>query len=257
MNHLDPPATLGTGAFLFAIYAWLAFILSVLVGIVFALLLPGLERRRRWVSASARASFLLTGMSVKVRGLEKLPQGHCIVVANHASYIDGVVLFGYLPPRFAFVIKGEMQRLPLAGFMLRRIGAKFVERFEASGSARDARNLLKAASSGESLAFFPEGTFLPHPGLDRFRAGAFLAAVKGNMSVVPIAISGTRHMLPSERHLPRFGRIQVDILSPISIDDPSFSNHRALAELARQRILAVLDEPDLVGEQANSPGALI
>lgn len=246
MNHLDPPATLGTGAFLFAIYAWLAFILSVLSGIVFALLLPGLERRRRWVSASARASFLLTGMSVKVRGLEKLPQGHCIVVANHASYIDGVLLFGHLPPRFAFVIKGEMKRLPLAGFILRRIGAKFVERFEASGSARDARDLLKAASSGESLAFFPEGTFLPYPGLERFRAGAFAAAIKGGLPVIPAVISGSRQVLPARHILPRHGHMSIEVLNPIEPGDPAFENSRDLAELARQRILEVLDEPDLL-----------
>ena len=92
--------------------------------------------------------------------------------------------------------------------------------------------------------------------MQRFRAGAFVAAVKGNMSVVPIAISGTRYMLPSERHLPRFGGIRIDILPAISIGDPGYSDHRALAELARQRILAVLDEPDLVGKPTHSPGAV-
>ena len=246
MNHLDPPATPGLGAFLFAIYAWLAFILCVLSGILFALLLPGLERRRRWVSASARASFPLTGMSVKVRGLEKLPQGHCIVVANHASYIDGLLLFGYLPPRFAFVIKGEMQNFPVVHFLLRRIGAKFVERFEASGSARDARNLLKAASSGESLAIFPEGTFLPYPGLARFRAGAFAAAIKGQLPVIPAVISGSRQVLPARHIMPRHGHMRIDVLNPIEPGDPAFGNSRDLAELARQRILEVLDEPDLL-----------
>ena len=231
---------------MFAIYAWLAFVLCVLSGILFALLLPGLERRRRWVSGSARASFLLTGMSVSVRGLEKLPQGHCIVVANHASYIDGVVLFGYLPARFAFVIKGEMQNFPGVHFLLRRIGAKFVERFEASGSARDVRHLLRAASSGESLAVFPEGTFLHYPGLDRFRAGAFAAAIKGRVPVIPVVISGSRHVMPGGHILPRHGHMRIELLNPIEPGDPAFENSRDLAELSRQRILEVLDEPDLL-----------
>jgi 1-acyl-sn-glycerol-3-phosphate acyltransferase len=246
MTQSAPPASLGFGGFLFGIYAWLAFVLSVLSGIVFALLLPGLERRRRWVSGSARATFQLTGMSVKVRGLEKLPVGHCIVVANHASYIDGVLLFGYMPPRFAVVIKGEMQNFPAVHFLLRRIGAKFVERFDASGSARDARHLLRAASSGESLAVFPEGTFLHYPGLDRFRAGAFAAAIKGSLPVVPVVLSGARHVLPGGHILPRHGHLRVDVLNPIEPDDPAFENSRDLAELSRQRILEVLDEPDLL-----------
>ena len=246
MKQLDAPATSRIGAILFGIYAWFAFVLCVLSGIVFALLLPGLARRRRWVSAAARAAFRLTGMPVKVRGLEKLPAGHCIVVANHASYIDGVLLFGFMPPRFSFVIKGEMKHLPPVSILLRRIGARFVERFDATGSARDARNLLKAASSGESFAFFPEGTFRPHPGLDRFRSGAFAAAIKGGLPVVPTVISGSRHVLPGGHVLPRHGHLRIDVLNPIEPGDPAFGNSRDLAELSRQRILEILDEPDLL-----------
>jgi 1-acyl-sn-glycerol-3-phosphate acyltransferase len=246
MTQSDSPAPIGIGGFFFGIYAWLVFVLCVLSGVVFALLLPGLERRRRWVTASARATFRLTGVPVHVRGVEKLPPGHCIVVANHASYVDGVVLFGYLPPRFAFVIKGEMQNFPAVHFLLRRIGAKFVERFEASGSARDARQLLKAASSGESLAFFPEGTFLPHPGLERFRAGAFAAAIKAELPVVPAVISGSRRVFPGGHILPRHGSLRIDVLNPIEPGDPAYGDSADLAELARQRILELLDEPDLL-----------
>ncbi|MCZ6826023.1 MAG: lysophospholipid acyltransferase family protein, partial [Gammaproteobacteria bacterium] len=127
MSQLDPPATSGFGSILFGIYAWLVFLLCLLSAIVFALLLPGLERRRRWASGSARASFWLAGIPVKVRGLEMLPAGHCVVVANHASYIDGVLLFGFLPPRFSFVIKGEMKSFPAVSILLRRVGSRFVE----------------------------------------------------------------------------------------------------------------------------------
>ena len=246
MTQLDPAKSPGVGGIIFGIYAWLALTLCVLSGILFALLLPGLERRRRWVTACARATFHLTRIPVKVRGVEKLPAGHCIVVANHASYLDGVLLFGYLPPRFAFVIKGEMKNFPLVGFLLRRIGAKFVERFDASGSARDARHLLKAASSGESLAFFPEGTFQPHPGLDRFRSGAFVAAIKAGLPVIPAVISGSRQIMPGGHILPRHGHLRIDVLNPIEPDDPAYDNSRVLAELSRQRVLEVLDEPDLL-----------
>jgi 1-acyl-sn-glycerol-3-phosphate acyltransferase len=175
-----------------------------------------------------------------------LPPGHCVVVANHASYIDGVLLFGFMPPRFSFVIKGEMQTFPAVSFLLRRIGARFVERFKHSGSARDARRILKAAASGESLAFFPEGTFLHHPGLDRFRSGAFAAAIKGNMPVVPVVISGSRRVLPGGHILPRHGHLRIDVLTPIEPGEPEYGDSRELAALSRQRILTVLDEPDLL-----------
>jgi 1-acyl-sn-glycerol-3-phosphate acyltransferase len=63
---------------------------------------------------------------------------------------------------------------------------------------------------------------------------------------VPIAIFGTRDMLGAGRKLPRPGPIRVDILPAILPDDPDYGDHHSLAETARQRILSVLDEPDLL-----------
>jgi 1-acyl-sn-glycerol-3-phosphate acyltransferase len=216
---------------LFGLYAIFVFALCVLFSLFVAVLVPGLERRRRLVSAAARASFLLSGVRPDVKGFGNLPDGSCVVVANHASYLDGILLKGFLPARFSFVIKGEMRDVPIAHFLMRRSGA---------------RQIVKAARGGQSLGFFPEGTFRAEPGVGRFRAGAFMAAIKGGMPVVPIAISGTREMLGAGRKLPRPGPIRVDILPPILPDDPTYGDHHSLAETARQRILLVLDEPDLL-----------
>lgn len=231
---------------LFGIWAILAFALCVLFALIATILVPGLERRRRAVAAAARWSFLLSGIRPEIRGFENLPESSCVVVANHASYVDGILLKGFLPARFSFVIKGEMRNVPIAHFMMRRSGAKFVERFKSSESARDARQIVKAARGGESLGFFPEGTFLKEAGVGRFRAGAFMAAIKGEMPVVPIAIFGTRELLGSGQTLPRPAAVRMEILPPIMPDDPAFADHHALAEAARQSILAVHDEPDLL-----------
>lgn len=228
----------------YGIYAWATFVVCVSGAILSALMVPGLHRRRRWVSASARAWLFIAGIRSRITGLNRIPQGHCIVVANHASYLDGLILQAFLPPRFTFVIKGEMQKVPLAHFLLRRIGSRFVERFVTTASSRDARNLLRAAAAGESLALFPEGTFHPQPGLQRFRLGAFAAAIKGNLAIVPVVIRGSRQILPARRILPRHGQLEIDVLEPIRPGERE-CNSRSLAADCRQRILAVLDEPDL------------
>jgi 1-acyl-sn-glycerol-3-phosphate acyltransferase len=230
---------------LYGTYVWVEFALAILAAILAALIVPGIERRRKCVAFCGRLSLRLAGISVVVRGIEKLPATDCVIVANHASYIDGVLMQGYLPSRFSFVVKGEMQSFPMVHFLLRRVGCQFVERFEASGSARDARRLLKAASDGASLVVFPEGTFAEKPGLGRFRAGAFAAAIRADVPVVPAVISGSRHILPAERLLPRRGNMRIDILNPIATSHPAFASSKELAELARQQILTVLDEPDL------------
>ena len=234
---------------LFGVYAWFAFALCVLFSFVAVTVVPGLERRRRLVAGAARTAFLLSGVRPVVKGVKHLPDDRCVVVANHASYVDGVLLKGYLPARFDFVIKGEMRDIPIVHFLLRRAGSRFVERFDAAESARDARRLVRAARCGESLGFFPEGTFVREPGLNRFHAGAFVAAIKGRLPVVPIAIFGTRRVLPSGRILPRPAPIRIEILPPIMPSDAAFGDSRALAELARQRIADVLDEPDLLSTQ--------
>lgn len=252
MRARAPTFTSPVARLLFGVYAWIAFGVAVLSAIACALVLPGLARRRTWVTRCARLPFCLTGVRVTVRGLEKLPVGDCVIVANHASYLDGVLLQGYLPPRFSFVIKGEMGRIPVVSFLLRRIGSRFVERFEASGKSRDARQLVRAATAGESLVVFPEGTFVAEPGLGRFRVGAFVAAIRGELPVVPVVISGSRALFPAETILPRHGNLGVDILEPIEPSAPTFADSRRLAATARKRILAVLDEPDL---RPTAPGS--
>jgi 1-acyl-sn-glycerol-3-phosphate acyltransferase len=231
--------------FFYGLYAWLVFILCVAVSILVTLFVPGLDRRRRWVTAACRGLFRAVAIPVHVDGIGHLPPGHCIVVANHASYLDGVILQAFLPPRFSYVIKGEMRNVPIAHFLLRRLGSKFVERFVTSGSARDARGLLKAAAAGESLAFFPEGTFVEEVGLGRFRNGAFTAAIKAELPVVPVVIRGSRHILPAGHILPRHGRLQLDILAAINPSEAAFSNAARLAEESRNQIMTVLEEPDL------------
>jgi 1-acyl-sn-glycerol-3-phosphate acyltransferase len=230
------------------ICAWLVFLICAFVALIVVTLVPGIDVRQRALSFASRAVFRLAGVPVSVSGLERLPPGHSVVVANHASYIDGPLLKGFLPARFSFVIKGEMRNVPIVHFLLRRGGSRFVERFTAAGSARDARQIVKAARGGESLAFFPEGTFRALPGVCRFRPGAFVAAARGGMPVVPVAITGTRHMLPAGRILPRHGRLHIEILEPMPVDESGNTDPRALADCARRRIAlatgeALRDEP--------------
>lgn len=231
----------------YGIYALAAFLIVGLLAFVLVLLPLGIRARRQIAHRVARCYFLLAGMRIRVLDEGNLPAGPCVVVANHASYLDGIVLKAALPARFCFVIKKEVSRVPLAGLLLRRIGSEFVDRFNRHAGGMDARRLLKAAEAGQALAFFPEGTFLAQPGLGKFHSGAFVIAARTQLPVVPIAIRGTRHILPSGRILPRLGSIDVQVLPPLAAPSASETSTSMLAtrEQARARILAALGEPDL------------
>ncbi len=228
---------------LYGVLAWILFTVVALTTLGLVLLLPGMERRRRATRGAARTFLRLAGMPLEVRGLEHLPAGQCVVVANHASYLDGVVMKAALPPRFAYVVKREMASFPLAGLMLKRIGTEFVERFDRHKGASDARRVLRSASGGQPLVFFPEGTFSNERGLLKFHAGAFIAAARAGCPVVPAVILGSRDILPGTRALPRPGRVMVEFLAPIVATSANAAPE--LRARARQRILARLGEPDL------------
>ena len=126
----------------YAFYAVITFLVLGFAALFATLVLPGVYRRRAAARATARAFLWLAGMPLTVRGLERLAPGQCVVVSNHASYLDGLVFTAALPARFSFVIKREMSAVPLAGLFLRRIGSEFVERFDRNRGAADARRIL-------------------------------------------------------------------------------------------------------------------
>ncbi len=138
---------------LYGLYAWVVFALCALLALIATVLVPFAELRHRLAANASRLIFILGGVPAEVVGRENIPDGHAVVVANHASFVDGFLLKGYLPARFSFVIKGEMRNIPIAHFLLRRSGSNFVERHEASGSARDARKIVKAAQEGHRSLF--------------------------------------------------------------------------------------------------------
>jgi 1-acyl-sn-glycerol-3-phosphate acyltransferase len=215
-----------------------------LVALLGVLLLPRLSWRRAAARSMARLFFALTLMRVHLTGLERLPAGACVVVANHASYLDGPLMQALLPPRFAFVIKGEMAGVPVAGLLLRRLGSQFVDRQNRHRGGRDAKRILDLALGGNALGFFPEGTFHGPPGLHRFQPGAFVTAARAGLPVVPVVIRGTRQALGEGQWLPAAARIEVEILDALPPPADEREAIQAARDEARAAILARLGEPD-------------
>ncbi len=232
----------------YGVCALAVFSLLLVIATVLALIVPRLEWRRRITHRLAQLAVPVLGVRLVVEGLERLPPDSSVVVANHASYLDGVVMKAALPPRFSFVIKREAASMPVAGFLMKRIGSEFVDRHTEGGRRRDAMRVLRRAEEGHALVFFPEGTFDGVPGLKRFHVGAFAAAVRGGMPVVPAVIHGARRAMPNGALLVRPGLVRVEILDPIVVSDTANAAD-ALRREARRRILQRLDEPDLAPQQ--------
>ena len=226
-------------------YAWLALLVCGIPALIFVTITPGRRTRRRLTGWFAKLFFWVIGSPVRVENAGNMPAGACVVVANHASYLDGIILTAALPPNFTFVIKREMADFPFAGFLLRRIGSEFVDRASDTHRKRTARRLFRKARSGDALAFFPEGTFRQEPGLRPFKPGAFRTAWKGQLPIVPIVIYGARQKLPAQVWFPAPGALAINIGKPIEPQD--HDSALAMLRATRASLLERLDEPDLDG----------
>ena len=210
------------------------------------MLLPRASWRWSVIRNGARLLFRLVRVPLTVDGLEQLPRGQsCVIVANHASYLDGVMLVAALPIEFSFVAKAELASQFLAGRFLPRIGAVFVERFDKQRGVDDARRTAQTVRDGRPLAFFPEGTFTRMPGLLPFHMGAFVAAAEAGVPVVPVTIRGTRSLLRADSRFPRRGTVRILVVAPILPTGSDWDAAVTLRESARAAILQHLGEPDL------------
>jgi len=154
---------------------------------------------------------------VRVVGSEHLRKSApCMMVANHTSYADIVVLMAALGTDFHFVAKSEVMSMPFFRTFLRKLGHFAFRRADPRARLREAKRIEEALGSGESVFVFPEGTFTAQTGVRPFHLGAFKAAAAAQRMIVPIALAGTRRVLRDGTWLPRPGRITITICPPVA-----------------------------------------
>ena len=217
-------------------------------------LTPGLLRRRRGAAGFVRFAVRLTGISLRVLEPKDAGRGPRVYVSNHASYLDALVLIATLPPDVTFVAKREFEESFLLKTLFKRLGCVFVERHDVSEAVAAAGELQARLRAQESLHVFAEGTFWRDPGLLPFHMGAFLAAAATGAAVVPVAVCGTRAMLPDGATLPQPTPLEVIIGEPLVPEDASWRAAVKLRSMSRAHILTHVHEPDLeLGPMSSAP----
>lgn len=235
----------------YAAYVYVVFGMILPVALLALAVLPRLTMRWAVLHWSARQLLRLVRVPLLVQGSENFPEnGGCVIVANHASYLDGLILLSILPYPVSFVAKAELQDQPFPHWFLKRIHTQFVERFDVQQGRASARRLAKQAHEGVPLMFFAEGTFTRYPGLLPFHMGAFVIAAENDLPVVPITLRGTRSVLRSNDWFPRRGTVAVIVGGPLECSGQDWNAALKIRDRARQEILSHLGEPDLVGIRA-------
>jgi len=230
---------------LYRVYASIAALLVIFVLFCpLVIIAPTLALRREIGRLGIRTTLAVMFVPFRVRDLQHLPEEPCVVIANHASYFDGLILTAALPRRFTFLVQDGAAAWPCIGLAIKRMGVHFVNRSSVRDSALQMRRLIRSLRQGMSLAIFPEGTFVAEPGLLKFSKGAFVVAAKAGVPVVPAVIHGTRRLYGDGDRLMRWSSVVVEITPPLRPADDSIDSANALSEQARAVVLAHGGEPD-------------
>lgn len=245
----DRPAPLWH--FIYPLWQWLVLIpaavvvtviaaaIAILVSIAGFPSFANLQVAPRWARIIAR----LTPMTVELEGLEHVEPGRSyVVVANHLSQYDILLIYGYCGLDLRWVMKAEIGSIPFVAQGCRAIGHIFIDR----GNPEQARAAINRAIGdlphGAGVLFFAEGTRSRSGKLMPFRKGAFRVAADRGMAILPMTVVGTREILRPGSIRIRPGCARLIIGTPIEpLEGADDHAAQSLCQRTRDQIQRTLE----------------
>ena len=213
-----------------------------LVGLAISLFDASGDKQIAVARVWARCLLWVSGVEVRMEGLEKIATaGSCVFVSNHLSYMDTPVVLAHIPAQFRFLAKRGLFQIPLLGTHLARAGHIPVPREDARAAVKTMSTAAQVIRErGISLLIFPEGGRTQDGQLAAFKEGAAYIAIRAGVPLVPIALIGTREVLPYGSGHVRSGPVTMRIGDPIPTDQLQLRDRGAVTDQLRDQIIAML-----------------
>ncbi len=198
------------------------------------------RRLQTWAEKVTRAAKI----DLVVRGRENVPRGEaCVVMANHQSFYDIPMVLLAVGGRMTFVAKKELFRVPVFGRAMTAAGIVRVDRGDRAQAVASLHGAVEQLRRGRHIYIAPEGTRSPTGTLGPFKSGGFRMALEAGARILPVAIDGTRHVLPAREIVVRTGhRVVVTIQPPIDPKEYGVERRKELMEAVRRAIAGPLGQ---------------
>ena len=221
-------------------------LLTVAFGVP-ALVAAFLPPRGDWFTSFARGwsrSILrVAGIRVRVLHRDRLDRRtSSVVVANHESFADILVLFAILPMQIRFLAKRSIFRVPVLGWGIAAAGFVPVDRGEHAKGAAAVEAALARLQGGRSVVVFPEETRTRDGQLLPFKKGAALLAIRSGLPILPVGLAGSRRILPRESLTMAPGLIVACVGTPIDVAGATSADRAAVTARAREAVAALREE---------------
>jgi 1-acyl-sn-glycerol-3-phosphate acyltransferase len=192
------------------------------------------------------------GVKVRIEGLQNIPSGVCLFVANHTSSADAPAIVGAIPRRIAVLLKQSLFKWPIVGQAFRLAHFIPVDRKLRDSAISSVEKAAAAMQAGQSFLIYPEGTRSPYGRLQQFKKGAVVLAIKAGVPIVPVLCSGAQRVMAKRSMVIHPGEILVEFLEPIDASKYSWEERDILNQRVHDAMAAGLP-PDQ--RPVGSPGA--
>ncbi|MGK7378175.1 lysophospholipid acyltransferase family protein [Planococcus sp. 1R117A] len=177
-----------------------------------------------------------TKSRIETSGLENLPEGPALLVANHEGNFDIPVLLSEIPKPFGFISKKEVKKFPVIPVYMEDMNCVFLDRTDRRSAYKSITDTAQKLKDGHSILIFPEGTRSKGEGISDFKTGFVRIAKDAGVPIVPIAIHGTSDIMEKNNNKIRPGHVTIRVLEPILAETVEKTEAKQLIELVRKTV---------------------
>ena len=224
------------------LFVWSCIVVATLVLGLLGLITHPFDRKGKVFHLYGRlwgkVALLANRVKMRVEGLENLTgKGPYIFMSNHQGSYDIFALLAHLPFQFRWLAKRELFSIPFFGWVMAAAGYISIDREGTRQTVEAMNEAAKKIRDGMSVAIFPEGSRSPDGTIQPFKKGGFTLAIKSKVPIVPIAIKGSREIMPKDRLTTVSGEIRIRMGHPIETIHYSMKDRKELMEKVRETIV--------------------